>query len=109
MSTELALTLRRHATDVEKALWSLLRAARLAGAKFRRQQPIGPYIADFISFSHRIVVECDGGQHGDRPADEARDAWFASQGFRTFRFWNNDVLSKPEGVLTILSAALERS
>jgi very-short-patch-repair endonuclease len=89
-------------------LWKLLRAFQLAGAKFRRKQPMGPYIADFISFSHRIVVECDGGQHNDSPSDEARDAWFASQGFRTFRFWNNDVLGDPEGVMTILSAAVER-
>src|ERR1700723_3250839 len=108
MSTELARNLRRNATDAEKALWRLLRASQLAGAKFRRQQPIGPYIADFISFSHRIVVECDGGQHCESPSDEARNAWFASQGFQTFRFWNNEVLTNPEGLLRVLSAALER-
>jgi very-short-patch-repair endonuclease len=107
MANELARTLRRNATDAEKSLWRLLRASQLASAKFRRQQPIGPYIADFISFSHRIVIECDGGQHCDNPADLARDAWFASQGFRTFRFWNNEVLGNPEGVLAVLSAALE--
>jgi very-short-patch-repair endonuclease len=106
MSTELAHNLRRTATDAEKALWRLLRASQLAGAKFRRQQPIGPYIADFISFSHRVVVECDGGRHCDSPGDEARDAWFASQGFRTFRFWNNEVLGNPEGAPAILIAAL---
>jgi very-short-patch-repair endonuclease len=106
-TTELARTLRRNATDAEKVLWRLLRASQLAGAKFRRQQPMGPYIADFIGFSHRIVVECDGGQHCDNPADAARDAWFASQRFRTVRFWNNDVLTNPEGVLAALSAALE--
>lgn len=107
MSTVLARHLRRNATDAEKALWRLLRGSQVAGAKFRRQQPVGPYIADFVSFAHRIVVECDGGQHCDSPSDEARDAWFASQGFRTLRFWNNDVLSNPEGVLTALSVALE--
>jgi very-short-patch-repair endonuclease len=54
------------------------------------------------------VVECDGGQHSDNPSDEVRDAWFASPGFRTFRFWNNEVLSNPGGVLTALAAAMER-
>ena len=107
MSVQLARTLRRNATDAEKALWRLLRASQLAGAKFRRQQPVGPYIADFVSFSHRIVVECDGGQHCDNLADRERDAWFARQGFRTIRFWNNEVLDNPEGVLTVLLAALE--
>jgi very-short-patch-repair endonuclease len=107
MTTELARNLRRNATDAEKSLWQLLRASQLAGARFRRQQPIGPYIADFISFSHRIVVECDGGQHCDSPADDVRHTWFASQGFRTFRFWNNEVLANPKGVLAVLAAALK--
>ena len=108
MSVKFARTLRRNATDAEKALWRLLRASQVAGVKFRRQQPIGPYIADFVSFSHRIVVECDGGQHCDDPADMERDAWFALQGFRTLRFWNNDVLANPEGVLTVLLAELTK-
>ena len=75
-------------------------------APFRRQAPIGPYIADFVCFEARLIVECDGGQHCDNSSDAARDAWFESQGFRTFRFWNNEVLSSPEGVLTVLLAAL---
>jgi very-short-patch-repair endonuclease len=78
----------------------------LAAAKFRRQQPVGDYIADFISFEHRIVIECDGGQHADNPRDERRDEWFASQGLRTLRFWNNDVFGNREGVLTMIVAAL---
>jgi very-short-patch-repair endonuclease len=84
----------------------MLRASQLAGSKFRRQRPMGPYIVDFISFAHRLIIECDGGQHADNPNDAKRDAGFASQGFRTLRFWNNDILANPEGVLTTILLAL---
>lgn len=109
MAKDFARNLRRNATDAEAALWRVLRASQLAGAKFRRQQPMGPYIADFISFAHRLVVECDGGQHAGSSSDARRDAWFASQGFRTLRFWNNDVLGNPDGVLSVLPTALEEA
>jgi very-short-patch-repair endonuclease len=104
--TTRARNLRLNSTEAEKTLWRLLRSRQLAAAKFRRQQPIGSYIPDFVSFSHRLVVECDGGQHADDPNDEKRDEWFAGEGFRVLRFWNNDVLSNPEGVLTRVLEAL---
>ena len=98
-----ARQLRRNSTDAEITLWLLLRASSLAGVKFRRQQPIGPYIADFVSFSQRLIVECDGGQHAENPADAKRDQWLAGQDFRILRFWNHDILTNSEGVLrTIL-------
>ena len=106
MSTTRARELRRNATDAEMALWRILRASNFAGIKFRRQQPIGPFIADFICFSERLIIECDGGQHGESAADEARDRWFAEQGFRTLRFWNHDILANRDGVVRAISDAL---
>jgi very-short-patch-repair endonuclease len=94
--------LRRTSTDAEKLLWQKLRARQLGGAKFRRQTPIGPYIVDFVSFEHRLVVEIDGGQHNvsqGRQHDIKRTAWLEAQGFRVLRFWNNQVLTNLEGVL----------
>ncbi|MBB6309544.1 endonuclease domain-containing protein [Xanthobacter tagetidis] len=85
-----ARTLRRSMTDAEARLWRLLRDRRFDGAKFRRQVPAGPYVADFLSFGHRLVVEADGGQHAGALRDAARDAFFRRSGFRVLRFWNND-------------------
>ncbi|MEW6124983.1 MAG: endonuclease domain-containing protein [Pseudomonadota bacterium] len=104
-----ARALRRTMTDAERKLWTLLRDRRLAGAKFRRQVPIGPYVADFLSYPHRIVVEADGGQHAESARDTVRDRWLGENGFRVFRFWNTDVLANPEGVLTALLDALASS
>ena len=69
-------------TDAEQALWESLRMRQMAEAKFRRQQPIGPYIVDFVSFGSSLVVEADGGQH-TRQADydAKRTAWLEGQGF----------------------------
>ena len=109
MSTTRARQLPQNATNAEVALWRILRASTLAGIKFRRQQPIGPYIVDFVSFSHRLIIECDGGQHADSVSDKARDDWFAEQGFRTLRFWNHDVLGNREGVTQAILEAVGRS
>jgi adenine-specific DNA-methyltransferase len=94
--------LRRASTEAEKLLWQKLRARQLGGAKFHRQTPISPYIVDFASFEHRLVVEINGGQHNTpqgRQHDLRRTAWLESQGFRVLRFWNNQVLTDLEGVL----------
>jgi very-short-patch-repair endonuclease len=73
--------------------------------KFRRQAPMGSFIADFVCHQFKLVIEGDGGQHGDEK-DAKRDQWFQSAGYRVFRVWNNDVLKNPNGVLeAILSAA----
>jgi very-short-patch-repair endonuclease len=93
-----ARTLRRNSTDVERLMWRLLRDRRFAGVKFRRQVPIGPYVADFASIEQRLAVEADGGQHGGA-LDERRDAFLAKQGWRVVRFWNSDVLQNRNGVL----------
>ncbi|MBN8918072.1 MAG: endonuclease domain-containing protein, partial [Rhizobiales bacterium] len=101
-----ARALRESMTDAEQKLWRLLRDRRLEGSKFRRQVPVGPYIADFLSFQHRLVVEADGGQHAESARDAVRDAYFAANGFRVLRFWNNDILVQTESVLEAIYQAL---
>ncbi len=101
-----ARSLRANMTDAERKLWFALRDRRLKETKFRRQVPIGPYIADFICYGARLVIEVDGGQHAESAADERRDRWFAANEFRVLRFWNNDVLSNIEGVLTVIVEAV---
>ena len=103
---QFAKTLRQGMTDAEQQLWRHLRAHRLYGQKFRRQQPIGPYVVDFVHFGARLIVEADGGQHDGSDRDSVRDAWLEQQGFKVMRFWNNDILRNPEGVLATILAAL---
>jgi len=78
--------MRHVATGAEAELWTALRNRQLVEAKFRRQVPLGPYIADFVCFEGRLVVEADGGQHATDNRDAERDRWFAENGFRTLRF-----------------------
>ncbi|MCP1973255.1 endonuclease domain-containing protein [Bradyrhizobium elkanii] len=104
-----ARQLRRTMTRAETLLWRHLKADRLAGLNFRRQVPIGNYIADFVAHSCKLVVEIDGESHDfdERVRhDERRDAWFQSRGYRVLRFTNDEVLKNLEGVaLAILQAA----
>ncbi len=92
MSVERAKTLRKEMTDAERRLWYRLRAHRFEGLKFKRQVPIGPYIADFANLRAKIVIEVDGGQHNESQRDEVRDRFLNEQGFCVLRFWNNEVL-----------------
>ena len=104
-----ARALRGSMTDAERKLWHALRARRFAATKFRRQVPIGPYVADFLCYEKRLVIEVDGSQHADSKRDKVRDRWFAGNGFRVLRFWNNEVLTNLDGVSTaIVSALAER-
>jgi very-short-patch-repair endonuclease len=105
---ERARELRKNANDAEQRLWSLLRGKQLSGYKFRRQYPIGNYIADFACISARLVIEVDGDTHGNDEA-EARDAkrteYIERLGYRVIRFWNDQVFSATDGVIeTILDA-----
>jgi len=107
--TELARRLRRQLTDAERALWARLRNGQLQDVKFRRQQPIGPYIVDFVSLERRLILEIDGGQHNERKGrreDRERTEWLQAKGYRVLRFWNNDVLMNMEGVLERILEAL---
>ena len=95
-NAEFARTMRKEPTDAERTLWHLLRGRRFSGFKFRRQAPIGPYIADFVCFEARLIVEADGSQHAESAVDAERDAWFAKEGFRVRRFWNAEILAQRE-------------
>jgi len=104
-----ARDLRRNATDAEKHLWRALRQV-FPQTKFRRQVPHGPYFADFLSFNAKLVVEVDGGQHADATEyDATRTRYLEAQGYRVLRFWNNDVLTNTDGVLTVISESLSPS
>jgi len=103
----LAKRMRREPTDAERKLWSVLRGKRLQGWKFKRQQQLDHYIADFVCFSARLIVEADGSQHAENLADAARTSYLEAQGFRVLRFWNNDILTNPDGVAAAILAALE--
>lgn len=92
-------------TDAEHALWSQLRNRRLGGHKFRNQRTEWPYVADFCCVAAKLIVEVDGGQHSPKK-DAAGTAALRNKGFRTIRFWNNDVLQNMDGVLTVLLEAL---
>jgi len=94
-------------TDAERKVWYALRDRRFVQFKFRRQVPVGPYIADFVCFEARLVIELDGGQHAGSCRDKRRDRWFATNGFRVLRFWNNEVLLNIEGVMMLLARALK--
>jgi very-short-patch-repair endonuclease len=106
-ATHRARQLRRNSTEAEKRLWTSLRQS-LPGFKWRRQMPVGPYIADFACFAEKLVVELDGGQHAASETDAARTAFLESQGYRVLRFWNNDVLANTDGVLEQISLSLGR-
>jgi very-short-patch-repair endonuclease len=97
--------LRMHMTNAERALWRVLRR-KATGCKFRRQHPLGPYILDFVCFSPRIVIEVDGGQHAESGRDAIRDSFLAERGYQVLRFWNNEVLSNIDGVLTVIMRVL---
>ena len=97
-----AKTLRANTTAAEDILWRHLRRLEVKGSHFRRQVPIGPYVADFACLKARLIIEVDGSQHGNEDnsrSDETRTRWLNSEGYRVMRFWNNDVMSKTDAVL----------
>jgi very-short-patch-repair endonuclease len=105
---DFARELRNQPTDAEKRLWHFLRAGKL-GVKFRRQAAIGAYIADFVCFSHRLIVELDGPQHvadKGKDRDARRTAWLASRGFRVIRFRNQALDEDICGVVEQIQGAL---
>ncbi len=103
MSVAQARTLRRQATRAEQIIWQHLRARQMNGRKWRRQEPIGPYIVDFFCAELKLVVEVDGDVHAGREdRDAARQAALESVGLKLVRFTNNDVIETLDGVLTVL-------
>ena len=105
-SRQFAKAMRNNATDAERRLWSIVRAGRLEGFKFKRQVPLDGYILDFICFEAKLIVEADGSQHSESVRDQMRDRHFETAGYRTLRFWNNDILANPEGVARMVVDAL---
>jgi len=105
-STINARELRQSQTDAEKVMWHHLKAKRFHGLKFKRQHPVGPFIADFICIEAGLIVEIDGSQHCENAKDEQRTAFLNKQGYQVVRFWNNDVLKNTEAVLSSLSLTL---
>ena len=103
--------LRSSLTDAERKLWQALRRDQLGGLHFRRQHPVGLYTLDFYCPALRLGIEVDGGQHGEdmhRVKDARRTAWLTARQITVVRFWNNEVLSNIEGVLSeILRVAEE--
>lgn len=107
---ELARALRKNQTDAEKLLWYRLRNRQLADCKFRRQQVIGPYIADFLCLEPKLIIELDGGQHAtQQDQDELRTRFLESLGYRVLRFWNHDVVRDIESVLEAIRLIVIRS
>ena len=93
-------------TVAERYLWRALRES-LPGHHWRKQVPLGPYIADFCSHGARLIIELDGGQHADAvPADARRTRFLETEGYRVLRFWNDDVIGNADGILTTVAAAL---
>ncbi len=99
----LAQELRKRSTEAEKIIWRYLRRRQLGGLKFRRQQPIGDFIVDFVCFEKNIIIEIDGGQHNQEELkDQQRDDWLKKSGYRILRIWNNQVFENIEGVMEFI-------
>jgi adenine-specific DNA-methyltransferase len=104
-----AIELRKSMTDAERRLWQALRLRQMAGYKFHRQCPLGPFIADFACIEAKLVVEVDGGQHAEHVVnDQARSAWLETNGFVVLRFWNDDVLLRMDDVLESIFSTLRQ-
>ncbi len=96
-----ARNLRKNSTPQERKLWSFLKSSKFYSFKFRRQFPIGNYIADLCCVKVKLIIELDGGQHSEainKKSDANRDAFFDKQGYRILRIWNNELDSNLEGV-----------
>ncbi len=101
-----AKAMRQVPTKAELGMWNIVRRERL-GVKFRRQQPIGPFVADFFCAAMSLVVEVDGAQHHDDPeVDVRRTGWLETHGYRVIRFDNHLVLSNPEAVIRLIMDAI---
>jgi len=107
MARQRARRLRRDQTDAEQKPWAHLHDRQLCDARFRRQHPIGPFIADFCCPQRKLIVELDGGQHAaEIAADQKRSRFMEEQGYRLLRLWNHDVLKNMDAVLERIAEVL---
>ena len=100
--TILARNLRKNATIQERRLWNLLKNRQFHNLKFKRQQPIGDYIVDFICKEAKIIIGIDGGQHNEPENieyDKTRTEYLNNLGYKVIRFWNNEIYENIEGVV----------
>ncbi len=108
----LAKDLRKDATEPERKLWSFLRGKQMAHLRFRRQQPVRPYIVDFYCSAMKLVIELDGSQHSTNEAvayDAARTKWLEERGYRVLRIANVDLLKNKQGALDAIWLAVKNS
>ena len=104
-----ARALRKAASPAEKKLLRALKE-NFPAAKFRHQTPVGPFYADFFSFSEQLIIEVDGESHGTtKEQDTARTRYIEAQGYRVIRFWNNEISDNLEGVINAVSESLSPS
>jgi very-short-patch-repair endonuclease len=101
--------LRKTASDAENRLWWVLRNRGLAGHKFVRQMPVGPFIADFVCRRAALIIEIDGGQHADSESDQRRTTFLNTEGYSVLRFWNNEVMAERDAVLDAIVRVMEGS
>jgi Uncharacterized protein conserved in bacteria len=95
-----ARRMRHEPTDAERKFWFAVRGRKFDGYKFKRQYPVGPYIADFVCLDQRLIVELDGGQHAQQVEyDITRTDYLRTRGFRVLRIWNDDFLRTPDAIL----------
>jgi very-short-patch-repair endonuclease len=109
--TDAARELRRRQTEAERILWFKLRDNQLDGVKFRRQESIGSYIVDFVSFEYKLVIEIDGSPHKEtitKSRDRQRTIWLRSEGFKVLRFWNGEIINDFDAVIRKVKANLKR-
>lgn len=103
-----AKKLRQNMSEAETRLWHHLRAGRLNGYKFRRQQPMGDYIVDFVCVTPKLIIEADGGQHAEQAKyDQARSLYLNDLGFTVLRFWNDEILRQTDEVLAEILRVLQ--
>jgi very-short-patch-repair endonuclease len=102
-----ARSLRQGDNIAEAVIWNELKAGRLAGYKFVRQMPVGPYFADFCCRKAKLIVELDGSQHADSEHDRCRDELLRALGYSVLRFWSHDALKSTGSVCATILAALD--
>ncbi|MGQ0672314.1 MAG: endonuclease domain-containing protein [Hyphomicrobium sp.] len=113
MANERARDLRKDMSDAEWKLWQRLRGGQIDGVRFRRQHPIGAFIADFVCLEKCLIIEVDGAHHAE-PAQVVHDAkrsrWLEARGYQILRFWSNEIAGNLDGVLdTIWNELQERA
>ena len=108
--TEAAKELRQRQTEAEKRLRFKLRDKQACGVKFRRQEPIGTYIVDFVNYENKLIFEVDGDHHTETEVkinDAYRTQWLESEGYRIIRFWNSEIISDLEKVIEKIKVNLQ--